>query len=539
MSIETTYCINCMSEVSPGTEVCPYCHHRINEYKANPRALLPMTLLDGKYLIGKVLGEGGFGITYLGLDRNLRLKVAIKEYFPLQFASRNIYDGNSNDITVIGGKAESNFMTGLDRYEREARRLVRLDSLPGIVKVLNFFYENKTAYMVMEYIPGISLKEYMRSNKRITWKETLSIAKPVIKSLGILHKNGIIHRDISPDNIMMDPDGQITLIDFGAARDFNNADKSVIIELKHGFAPPEQYQTSGNQGPWTDVYALCATLYYLISGKVIPSAMAIYDKNEKIKPLRSYDRTIPQGIEDTILQGLSPNIKNRIHDMDTLYDRLYRGKVFIPWKKIFITVVIAAVVVTIILVARKSGNIYRNYISRTDKDMISTNLMLDNDGDQNISLNITDEADTKEENSDNIEDTAANYVLTNQLIYTDSTLLRYDVDESGIVITGADSSLTDIVIPEEIDGIKVTAISGIGNNVTSLILPDSLLIIEDGAFKNCVYLEYIYISENVSSIGTGVFDNCLSLSEVHISDRNPHFYVNDGAITDYDGNIYN
>lgn len=529
-----------MTEILDNEEVCPYCRKKIGEYTINQRALRPMTILDGKYLIGRVLGEGGFGITYLGLDLNLELKVAIKEYFPVQFASRNAYDSNSNDVIVIRGKSEVSFQKGSKRYEKEAKRLVKLEELPGIVRVLNFFYENNTAYMVMDYIQGISLKDYIHEKKRISWKEAVDIIEPVVKSLGVLHDNGIIHRDISPDNIMMDSAGQITLIDFGAARELDNGEKSKTIELKHGYAPPEQYQSDGNQGPWTDVYALCATLYYLVSGKVLPSAMSIYDKNAKVNPLHSYDSSIPKNIEDTILQGLNVNIKYRIKDMKELYDHLYNGRRIIPWRKIIIAGISIISVLAIMLVINGIRTIQMNKTEKPDNTSISRDVQ---QIDQTVSEEDIQNIEVVDEDSDyeieEKDDSATNYIADNKLSYTETSLLKYTENNGAITITGADSSLTDIVIPEEINGIEVTSISGIGTNVTSLILPDTLKSIEDSAFKNCVYLEYIFIPGNVDYIGAGAFDNCLSLKSIYISSNNTKYHVMNGNILDADGNKYN
>lgn len=538
MNKRNRYCINCMNEIDHDEEICPHCGKKIGEYNVNQRALLPMTILDGKYLIGRVLGEGGFGITYLGLDLNLQLKVAIKEYFPIQFASRNAFESNSNDVIVIRGKSEVSFQKGFEKYEKEAKRLVKLEELPGIVRVLNFFYENNTAYMVMDYIQGISLKDYIQEKKRISWKEAVDIIEPVVKSLGILHDNGIIHRDISPDNIMLDSAGRITLIDFGAARELDNGEKSKTIELKHGYAPPEQYQSDGNQGPWTDVYALCATLYYLISGKILPSAMSIYDKNTKVDSLRTYDPTIPKNIEEAIFQGLNVNIKYRFQDMKELYDHLYNGRRIIPWRKIVVAGISIISVLIIMLIMNGIRTIQMNGTEKSDNTSILSEV-------QQINQTVDEETIKKDEvvketsSLEIQEDSAANYIINNKLSYTDTSLLEYVEDNGEITITGADSSLTDVVVPEEIDGLKVTSIRGIGTNVTSIILPDTLISIENAAFKNCVYLEYIFIPAKVSSIGSGAFDNCLSLNDIYISNGNEHYYVANGTILDTEGNRYN
>ncbi len=540
------YCINCMSKISSEDTKCPICGKTEGEYEVNQRVLRPLTVLNGKYLLGKVLGEGGFGITYLGLDLNLQIRVAIKEYFPIQLASRNSYESDSNDILVIAGPSEEYYQRGMERYKKEAQRLVKLDSLPGIVKVMNFFYENNTSYMVMEYIQGESLKEYVQRKKRVPWKEAISIVEPVVKSLSVLHKNGIIHRDISPDNIMRDSNGVVTLIDFGAAKEFeNNDERSKTIALKHGYAPPEQYQSNGNQGPWTDVYALCATLYYMISGTVLPSAMAIFDKNTNVASLRSFDGSIPKTIEAAINQGLNVNIKYRIHDMGELFDHLYKGRKIIPWRKIILALVaVTVIVVGVILLSKLTGekassdyeldNVLQSAVGEETSVHHGEGLE-DKEIDDNVEWTITDNREDEIE----VNDTAVDYVLRNGLKYTNQSLINYVENANGVTVTGTDSSLTDVVIPEEIDGMKVTSISGVGNNITGLVLPDSLLSIEKAAFKNSVYLESIYIPSSVSEIAMNAFENCLSLTDINISSNNTMFHVENGKIIDAQGNTYN
>jgi len=529
-----------MNEVTSDQEICPHCGHKVGDYVMNQRALKPLTVLNGKYLIGKVLGEGGFGITYLGLDLTLNLRVAIKEFFPTQFASRNVYESKSNDVVVISGKSAISFQHKLERYEEEARRLVKLETLPGIVRVLTFFYENNTAYMVMEYIPGENLSDYRKNNKqKIHWNEALQIMEPIINSLSVLHGNEIIHRDISPDNIMITHEKELVLIDFGTAVEIEENDKSKEIELKRGYAPPEQYSSHGNQGPWTDVYEVCATLYYLISGSVLPDAMAIMDKSAKIRPLKSIDSTIPASIEAAIMQGLNVDIKYRTQSMGELYDQLYKGRRVIPWRKISFAAVIFAVALAVILIGVGIKTIINSTLVTNEVDESSDNMeqALESFVQEN---NSSDNGDSKIEETSTLEDdTAENYIIEKKLSYTDSSFLTYEENDTGITITGADYSLTDIVIPEEIDGKKVTAISGIGNNVTSLVLPDTITSIEKSAFKNCVYLESIYIPSSVSVIGSGAFENCMSLSEIQISSGNQIFSVDNGVITDKDGVKYN
>lgn len=529
--MDHNYCYNCMSEIPSDSAFCPVCGHRAGEFEPNPRALKPMTVLNGKYLIGKVLGEGGFGITYMGLDLVLNHKVAIKEFFPPQLATRNVYESNNQNITVISGESAEIFQMCLRRYEAEARCLAKLETLPGIVKVLNFFYENNTAYMVMEYIPGETLKEYRkRINSRIPWAKAIEFLRPIIKSLSVLHSNNIIHRDISPDNIMITNNGELILIDFGTAVEFDGTEKSKAIELKRGYAPLEQYSSHGNQGPWTDVYQVCATLYHLISGEVLPDALSISRNNAKIKPLSTFDHSIPSSVESAILTGLNTEIKARIQSMDELYAYLYGGRKAIPKRKVIIGIAIPLSVILLgvfifVIIKLKPRNNPSVYTpdERVQPEEIAS--------DQNVESEITPEAVDK--------DTAEEYVRKKGLSYTSADLLTYKDNGDGITVTDADSSLTDIVIPETIDQRAVTAISGIGKNVTTIVLPDTVVTIDKAAFRNCVYLETIYIPASVESIATDAFENCKSLTNIIISSENKVFQVKDGVISDKNGNNYN
>ena len=269
-------CLGCMKlkEQSP---VCEHCG--FNENIPNYPHQLPLdTLLRGQYRVGKVLGQGGFGITYMGWDENLDVPIAIKEYFPNGFVNREC----THSLSVTCGDSNRQlFHHNRERFIREAKALAKLRDVPGIVRIHNFFQENDTAYIVMEYVEGIDLKRYIRMRNRVlSAQEALAVLKPVMEALSKVHEAGLVHRDISPDNIMIQPDGSAKLLDFGAVREVLDPDADKQLSqateaiLKQGFAPMEQYQNKGSLGPWTDVYALCATMYYCITGKVPPDAPA-------------------------------------------------------------------------------------------------------------------------------------------------------------------------------------------------------------------------------------------------------------------------
>ena len=195
----------------------------------------------------------------------------------------------------------------------------------GIVKALDFFEINNTAYIVMEYLEGVTLKQYLRENKRIAAEDLVELLVPLIEALDEIHSQGLIHRDISPDNIMVLPDGRIKLMDFGAARDYTEfGEKSLSIVLKPGYAPPEQYQTHGVQGPWTDIYALCATMYKCITGENPPDAIERV-MDDHLKKISAFGIPVLPQIEEAIIKGMSVAAKDRYQNVGDFCEDLYGG----------------------------------------------------------------------------------------------------------------------------------------------------------------------------------------------------------------------
>lgn len=318
-------CPGCMSEWGHPDQPCPVCGFAQKKYEKPPRWLPLKHILNGKYMIGKVIGEGGFGITYIGWDLNLQVRVAVKEYFPVGLAARETGNGNDYTIAALPGIRQENYRQGLEKFMTEAKNLSKFYNLKGIVAVKDFFFENDTAYMVMEFVDGITLGKYLKDHGgQIGETEVLQLFRPVMESLKVVHQSGIIHRDISPDNIMMTKDGKMKLIDFGAAR-FAGGDteRSLTIILKHGYAPAEQYQSHGNQGPWTDVYAISATMYRMITGKVPPSAMDRLHQ-DTLEEFETLGCQVSTKTAYAILdKGLAIRVEDRYKNMDELIQGLY------------------------------------------------------------------------------------------------------------------------------------------------------------------------------------------------------------------------
>jgi len=326
MSIEylNNLCKGCFAELHPGNSFCPVCGYDQNSVSDSSYQLPPCTILNGKFVVGKVLGEGGFGITYIGHDLNLQVKVAIKEYYPTGFVSRT--STVSTTVQPASGEHGEFFKRGRDKFVDEARRLAKFSNLPGIVMVKDFFIENGTAYIVMEFVEGQTLKDYLaQTGGRLPPDQVLEMLKPVFTSLSQIHKKGIIHRDISPDNLMISRDGSLKLLDFGAAREFgDDGQKSMSVMLKHGYAPMEQYSTKGEQGAHTDVYALSATIYKVITGVTPESSM---DRliSDTVQPPSTIGIYLPGNQEFALMKGLALRQEDRYQSIPELTNALFGG----------------------------------------------------------------------------------------------------------------------------------------------------------------------------------------------------------------------
>ncbi len=277
--------------------------------------------LNHRYIVRDVLGEGGFGITYAGIDKVLEVEVAIKEFYPQGIVTRNsLY---SEELTISQSKYKQLFLKGKEKFLNEARTLAKFNKEDGIVHVLDYFEDNNTAYIVMEYLEGINLKDYINQNGILSVDEVLGLMVPLMRALDVVHSSGLIHRDISPDNIMLLPNGGVKLMDFGAARDYTEfGEKSLSVVLKHGYAPEEQYRSRGIQGPWTDVYALCATIYKCITG--ITPVESIQRVLEDTLPWPSQmGVVISPSVERALMTGMGVLQKNRYQNVRELCRDLY------------------------------------------------------------------------------------------------------------------------------------------------------------------------------------------------------------------------
>lgn len=319
-------CMGCMHELD-NEETCSYCGLDQKTYHPNPRCLIPGTMLRDRYMLGRVLGEGSFGITYIGWDLLLKLPVAVKEFFPTSYVSRDVLRGSDTSVYVFEKKDAVDFKKQIRRFYKEAQALSRFQSLHSIVSVRDFFYANDTAYMVMDYVEGVSLKEYVAKRGHLSGAEVLKLMEPVIKDLAKVHEYGMIHRDISPDNLLVNEEGQLIVIDFGSAR-FSNADwtKTITVMFKRGFSPEEQYHSKGKQGAGTDIYALCATMYYMLTGIVPEESVSrmIKDQVVSLDTMNRIDLSTEQ--KQAIMKGMSVEYGQRYEQMSELFHALYQSE---------------------------------------------------------------------------------------------------------------------------------------------------------------------------------------------------------------------
>ena len=312
-------CYNCFQEREATEGPCPYCGFDLAENeKKFPVALRAGTVLNDRYIVGRVLGQGGFGITYLALDTQLNAKVAIKEFMPGEIATRQ-----GTTVSVMMDTKAEEFAYGAERFQEEARTLAKFIGNPNIAAVTSYFDENDTSYFVMDYIEGISFKTYIANHGgKISVEETLNVMIPVLRALTAVHAEGFIHRDVTPDNIYITKDGMVKLLDFGSARySIGDKSKSLDVILKVGYAPKEQYIRRSRQGPFTDVYSCAACFYAAITGFLPPESLERMDEDTLV-PISQCGIDIPEYLDKAILKGLAVQPEDRFQSAAEFLDAI-------------------------------------------------------------------------------------------------------------------------------------------------------------------------------------------------------------------------
>lgn len=289
-------CPNCFEEIL--TSKCTHCGYTYDPSTLSDDIIQPGALLNNRYRVGRCIGQGGFGVTYLAKDTFKDELCCIKEYYPNQIVDRL----DNNYLTVHDESMRRKFENGKKCFIDEAKVLFKMQSCPLVVTVTDFFSEFNSAYIVMDYLDGMNLKRAVNKFGGIlSYNNSLQVLYKISNALIEVHKAGILHRDISPENIFITKDGKIILIDFGAARNRDSEHMSVLI--KPGYAPPEQYKRDGNQGPWTDIYALASTFYYIVSGKhITPARERLIEDN--MPPLCDVAPSVSKELSDVIAKAM-------------------------------------------------------------------------------------------------------------------------------------------------------------------------------------------------------------------------------------------
>lgn len=304
-------CYHCMKEYQEEGNFCPFCGYDRHAKAHDLYYMTPgTTLSDGRYMIGESVNAGGFGIVYKAWDNTLSKLVAIKEYYPGSIVTRT---PGTMEVRSYSEKNIGEFERGKARFLNEARKMARFNSHPNIVDVYDFFEEKNTAYMVMEFMDGMTYKEYIvKQGGKVSQALAVGVAQAVLDALREVHKEKIIHRDINPNNIFICSSGVVKLFDFGAAR-FEATEMSTV--LTPHYAPPEQYSTSGQQGPQTDIYAVGATTYFALTG-IKPEESTDRVQKDHVVPPHKADPQISRSLSNAVMRAMALKLELRFQNAD-------------------------------------------------------------------------------------------------------------------------------------------------------------------------------------------------------------------------------
>jgi serine/threonine protein kinase len=316
--------MGCMREKG-AVDLCPACNWREGTPAASILELAPGTVINGVYVLGRVVGEGGFGVTYIGWDLANRRRVAVKEYFPRTVATRT---AGSSMVTPLAPQSAEDFEYGLKRFSEESRVLTMFRDHPCIVSCLDFQSANGTAYLVMEFLEGKTLAAYLRErNGRMGCEPAFNVTMRILDGLREVHHHGLLHRDVSPDNIFLTRTNGVKLLDFGAARfAMGERSQNLSVILKPGYAPPEQYLRRGRQGPQTDIYATGATFYRAVTGQVPPEALE-RKTHDSLEPPSRLGVTVEPHVEKAMMRAMSLEMRDRFKTAQDFQEALRRFKV--------------------------------------------------------------------------------------------------------------------------------------------------------------------------------------------------------------------
>lgn len=316
--------MGCMSQIEDHLAACPYCGFNESAFRQESYYLAPGTIVGGRYILGRVLSYGGHTISYLGMDAKANRKVIVKEYLPSDFSTRS---EGEKEVTIYSGDGQIQFERGLTNFLNEANRIQHLQDPEGIARIYDCMAENDTGYVVSEYVEGQTLKEVLDSGRKYSVNDAKVFMKKILRGLAEVHKLNIVHCDISPETIMITNSGEIKLLDFGAARYVTTANsKSLSIILKRGYAPEEQYRSRGVRGPWTDVYALGAVMYRMITG-ITPQESVERVLADELKEPSKLGVSIPENTENALMNALNIYQEERTPSAEAFLRELNSGSV--------------------------------------------------------------------------------------------------------------------------------------------------------------------------------------------------------------------
>ena len=574
-------CENCFAQIEK--EPCPKCGFDQSRYVKDPMTLALGSVLENRYVIGGVIGKGGFGTTYLAYDRKLECRVAVKEYYPYGLAVRT---PGTTTVSVSGAEAKETFTNGAEKFYDEARLVAQFNGNPNIVSVHDFFYANDTVYFTMGYLEGQTLKAYLKERGALSPGQAVCVAQSVSNALMAAHSMNVLHRDISPDNIMVCRDGTIKLLDFGAARQIvTEGSQSLSVILKQGFAPLEQYQKKGKQGPWTDIYSLGATLYYALTLDALDDPMSRLDEDEEYSSNKHH---IVDELWQVIKKATALRIQDRYQDIfewkkelnglsikpEPLVDGEDSGekvKAGEAAKVLGDTVPgnenaedADAVGVTMSLQEEDKVGVTmpvqeEDTVGVTmplqEEDKVGVTIPLQEEDKVGVTMPLQEEKTVKEtevqEEADSQQDdefaktmaeisekkkkrkrtvmrilglvSVVAAVVIGAVIFINTREFRYKAYGNGIEITKYQHKDSMVTIPSEIKGKPVKRIGDSAflgcSSLTSIELPDSVTEIGWDAFEGCSNLTSIELPDSVTEIGWDAFEGCSNLTSIELPDN--------------------
>ncbi len=552
-------CPHCMQkQKNEDVKFCAYCGASLTETRALTNQLRPFSMLNNRYMVGDILGQGGFGITYIGLDTLLGIRVAIKELYPSGFCTRE--SARTNYVTIYDGKDKDTVEKWQRRFLDEARALGKCVNLPGIVGVKDIFNENNTSYIVLEYLDGQDLNAFVKqSGGKLDGAFLLNSLEPIVRSLCDVHRQGLIHRDISPDNIRCLPNGSMKLMDFGAARDYESeGDKSLTVALKRGYAPEEQYSSNGDQGPWTDVYALAATIYFCITGRKPPEAMDRI-RTDSLQSPRAFNVNITERQEKALMKALSVFAENRFRTMDAFYNALYGNTTETVHGGGMTAGVTGAPVINNVHTANVTGRTVGANTTRPGfdqnrqampqakkgsnkalifgicallfvicigatflfvmRDTLKDSLPFlaeqnENEEEDKIEKAGKGEDEDSDEDADADDDDEEAEDSNQAAFATGENAFAYHIEEGKAIIDGYSGTSEQLLIPDKIENAPVVRIASLENdNITTITVPQTLDVIDEKAIR-CSNLKEMIVHEGLERIGKDAFEQCEKLEKI-------------------------